>query len=710
MLCKFCQHTIFCSERHWGLHRESLDPNVAKDPELKTCTFCSHLWNHADSVSRYRWTIRRLPATREDEKCMTITFRPVDDDIPGPYEVSNEDGVKHTAGHFRPPVVFYLLKKDTITPAHTLPTTTAVTSSGSLPQIQSWIHQCSTSHKQCQALQLLSSSWLPTRLIDVSDLSRIHIITTHPSMKERYTTLSHCWGKIKIIRLIQSNYSELTDPSVGVRWDQLTKTFQDAITVTRALGIKYIWIDSLCIVQWSGEKAQGDFKTEGQLMHLVYRNSFLNIAAAHAEDGTQGLFKFFDKDTRDGALHKPVKIEEGGEVNGEWYVLPRDYWWRELLDKILYTRGWVFQERMLTPRIVHFSTDQVLWDCATLSATESLPHGLPLQIDTISATERHWRERLLLMRSSSSGEGVVRAGTADDSLESFWIDSVRNYTRCNLTSYVVDRLQAIWGVAKVVRDGLREEGGGWDDDDDDEEEQYASGLWSKNLYLQLAWRVVSPRSRDETRFPDLQKIHPSWSWASTIGEIVLKSRIPVAGILYRIKNHKGGSVRFEVKPPDNVEDSPQLAARGVEPKKDHQPELVSNKLAVKGMPVKGSWDKKTQAVRLSALESTVLKRFDFFPDVLMEEGNELCLLVLSAHETDEYGQLVGSSMQDDYDSEFGVARRKPKVVYNSGSGLIVEGSGVDEYKRVGSFSFRGLGKEDMRTLVDEKRERNIWLA
>ncbi|KAK0661201.1 heterokaryon incompatibility protein-domain-containing protein [Cercophora samala] len=706
MLCSFCQQTIFQSGSRWGIHRKHYG-NVDNDLELEQCTFCCHLRKTALLHSPYRWTIRSLPATREDQQCMVITFRQMDNDkVPDPQSGSDKR-TSHSTGHFRTPVIFYLLQKDTITPATTLPRTTAITSSGSLPQIQSWIRECSTAHKRCQALQSsTSSSWLPTRLIDVSNPSQIHIITTDPSMTDRYTTLSHCWGKIEIIRLIQANHHKLTDPSVGIKWGDLTKTFQDAITVTRAVGIKYIWIDSLCIVQWDGPNAPGDFKTEGQLMHLVYRNSFLNLAGADSKDGSEGLFRSYEDKPREEVLHKPVKMKAGGAVNGEWYILPGDYWRQELLDKILYTRGWVFQERMLAPRILHFSTRQLLWDCATLSASESLPHGLPPQIDTISATERHWRERLLLMRSSSPDRPTIRAGTADDSLETFWIDSVRNYTRCELTNYISDRLQAVWGVAKVVRDGLREEGG-WDENDT-EQEEYASGLWSKNLYLQLAWRVVNPGRRNETRLPALQEIHPTWSWASTIGEITLQSRIPIAGTWYRVKSHDGGDLRFQVKPLDGVKGSPELAARGVEPKSDHQPELLTKRLGVRGMPVKGHWDAKARGVRLSEMDATVLKMFDFFPDVVLEEeGRELYLLVLSAHETDDNGQLV---MLDDWASESKVAGREPTVTYNSGSGVILEGGVEDEYKRIGAFRFQGLRRRDMAVLVDEMRVRNIWIS
>lgn len=68
--------------------------------------------------------------------------------------------------------------------------------------------------------------------------------------------------------------------------DELTKTFQDAIQIALSLGLQYLWIDSLCIIQSSPE----DWAKESVLMHSVCSGSAINIAAAGAEDGTKGCF------------------------------------------------------------------------------------------------------------------------------------------------------------------------------------------------------------------------------------------------------------------------------------------------------------------------------------------------------------------------------------------------------------------------------------
>ncbi|KAK4223130.1 heterokaryon incompatibility protein-domain-containing protein [Podospora fimiseda] len=577
------------------------------------------------------------------------------------------------------------------------------------------MRQCQTTHTKCQQVRARNNlnPFVPTRLVDVST-DRIHIIESAKAglTNEPYVTLSHCWGKLEILRLIDDNKARLLDPKVGIEWHELTNTFRDAITVTRQMGIKYIWIDSLCIVQWSSVTAHGDFHQQGQLMHKVYRKSFFNIAAADSSDGSGGLFRPDLKQKDEGKKQEAIKerernlpevVELDGQENtkGNWYILQGDYWDRHLLDKILYTRGWVFQERMLAPRLLHFSKTQVLWDCATVSASEGLPAGLPAQLDIKSATERHWRERLSMIWEDSAAIGKVqelRAGTADDSLEGFWREAVRNYTRCELTSYTADRLKAIWGVAKLVRDGLREEDG-----DSSELEEYGSGLWRKNLYMQLSWRVVKPNTAEKVRPDDLAALHPSWSWASTIGEIELQPRNPsILEQCYKVKNHKGGKVEFEITPAE---------------KDDLQPDLARKELAINGMVVKGFWDGKGKMVRSPAFAQDMLDNMDFFPDVVMAEEQVCYLLVLWANENRQGGGIVDHGDHlDEYsdcsDAELEV-RLPEQVIHNSGSGLMLLADGregTDRFRRIGAFRFHGLHKEETGLLVNPEAEKNIWIV
>lgn len=108
-----------------------------------------------------------------------------------------------------------------------------------------WISTCRESHLACQQQQL---SRLPTRVIDVGsdhqqDCPRL---LECDGKADRYIALSHCWGSG---RHFTTETTNLNERMKGMKWESLPKTFQDAISVTRKLGIRYLWIDSVCILQ-----------------------------------------------------------------------------------------------------------------------------------------------------------------------------------------------------------------------------------------------------------------------------------------------------------------------------------------------------------------------------------------------------------------------------------------------------------------------------
>lgn len=130
--------------------------------------------------------------------------------------------------------------------------------------------------------------WTPTRLLDVGTLEDIHIrlvMTKEPtSQYQRYATLSHCWGQSSGI--IVTTQRTLLQHEKGIPILNLPKTFRDSIRITRSLGLRYLWVDSLCIVQDSAE----DWSVEADIMSEVYRYAYINIAATGAEDGSHGCF------------------------------------------------------------------------------------------------------------------------------------------------------------------------------------------------------------------------------------------------------------------------------------------------------------------------------------------------------------------------------------------------------------------------------------
>ncbi|KAF1827128.1 HET-domain-containing protein, partial [Dissoconium aciculare CBS 342.82] len=207
-----------------------------------------------------------------------------------------------------------------------------------------------------------------------------------------------------------------------IKWTDLPLTFQQAITLTRRLGIEYIWIDSLCIIQ----ENDVDWHNEAPRMERVYGNSYLNFAAMASTDGRGGLFR----DRRPTSLSPATINAQSDRLKGRFGIVRQDFWQGNILDEPLYRRGWVFQERMLSPRLLHFGKDQVFWQCLSLSACETATEGLP----SISLTGD---ERVELQ------------------LDDVWKMAVKSYTCTNLT-YSKDRLMALSGIANVMAEALNE--------------------------------------------------------------------------------------------------------------------------------------------------------------------------------------------------------------------------------------------------------------
>lgn len=186
-----------------------------------------------------------------------------------------------------------------------------------------------------------------------------------------YTTLSHCWGTGEVFKLLKSNLDDLRQ---DIPIKRLPKVFQDAIFVSIEIGICYIWIDSLCIIQDS--KDGEDWTHEARRMGDVYKHGEFNIAATGYEDGSSGLFserkallriyplvslkcvvrgKYGSKRSFDGVYVGFEPTEFDGEIN----------------QGPLNGRAWVAQERILSPAVLHFTPKHVWWECSRLIANEA---------------------------------------------------------------------------------------------------------------------------------------------------------------------------------------------------------------------------------------------------------------------------------------------------------------------------------------------------
>jgi hypothetical protein len=303
-------------------------------------------------------------------------------------------------------------------------------------------------------------------VIDVGPAVRSGEIHLYEKRKENeaglYVALSHCWGSPQVheppLKTLQSNLKQMKQQ---IPWETLSKTFQDAVLITRALGIRFIWIDSLCIVQDDSR----DWEEQAADMAAVYRNAYLTISATRASAGGEGCFS---------QRTPSVKLPSGVFVR----KLSHDIWSSISLTSgsaSLYPtffRGWCMQERFLSRRILHYSHDEIVWECMETSACEcGVMGGLTQHGDVFK-----------MIADAMDWNAVIA-----------WFSG----TRLTKPS---DSLPALSGMAAKLA-STNSFG------------HYFAGLWEKDLFYSLTWHCQEPHAR-----PDVF-IAPSFSWASVEGEV-----------------------------------------------------------------------------------------------------------------------------------------------------------------------------------------------
>lgn len=371
------------------------------------------------------------------------------------------------------------------------------------------IEHCLKSHPNCSKGRegYGSTGYLPTRVIAVLDnqgsainpvLVPTDLISITNNDSRRYIALSHCWGKSQPITTTAKNYEEHLK---SIPWSALPQTFQDTILVVRALGVRFLWIDSLCIIQDKDTVYTGnedtDWAREASKMAEVYTNAWLTIAATSAADGTQGLF-----------LDRPG-IEKLRTSGGELSVIIRpmpdmehsqfDLWGHSRKDMSLplLWRGWALQEQVLSSMILHFTRDELLFECRSKLCCECSPTM------TLGATETDdpgnwppWRRQGITK--------LFQGGRADH--PATWQGLVHNYSVRDLT-YDSDILPGLSGVATVYQRHFHRDLG-----------RYLAGLWEEDLMSGLLWRIWEPENARRS-VGNARSSPPSWSWASISGQI-----------------------------------------------------------------------------------------------------------------------------------------------------------------------------------------------
>ncbi|KAL8299223.1 hypothetical protein RB593_009210 [Gaeumannomyces tritici] len=359
--------------------------------------------------------------------------------------------------------------------------------------LRNWLRLCDERHPSlgfgCPGGSRSPDS-LPTRVIDVGDdrcgeqptrLVRL-MGTQNLDPRSRYVALSHCWGgPTDAERRRNCTFkNNIEERCKGIDYDKLGKTFQDAVTVTRKLGQRYLWIDSLCIVQ----DDDNDWACESKRMETIFSSAHCVIAATAAGGTSAGFLRPLT--TRTGRVvvfpttpGPPLYLCENVNNFG-----------RDVEGAALSHRGWVLQERALARRTIHFSAGQTYFECGGGIYCESMA---------------------LLRNQKASVFGdpqfpKLAMEWADASNERHRVFQVvfKTYSQLELTR-PTDRPIAIAGVQKRLAKEM--------------DTLVASGIFTKSEYLHrsLLWR----RAGD---LP-LQWIHnmsppvPTWSWMAYMGAI-----------------------------------------------------------------------------------------------------------------------------------------------------------------------------------------------
>jgi hypothetical protein len=209
---------------------------------------------------------------------------------------------------------------------------------------------------------------LPTRLVKATNSGAQLVSTEGWTSRPHYATLSHCWGRPDFLQLKTENELSFLQQ---IPVDDLPQTFKDALSIIRWLGLEYIWIDSLCIVQ----NSISDWHKEAAQMSSVYGGSHINIAASYAKSAHDGCAV----KNGDWIAGLQTTVTTHGTDGGTKECLVQFQCREEYIATVwashLSTRAWAFQEKILSPRTIHFSERGLYWECATTMAHDSVPGG-----------------------------------------------------------------------------------------------------------------------------------------------------------------------------------------------------------------------------------------------------------------------------------------------------------------------------------------------
>lgn len=385
-------------------------------------------------------------------------------------------------------------------------------------QIKLWFQRC-LHHDNCT---YFGKAPMPTRLIQVpKDNTQAPKLVTTGAQYGEYIALSHIQHGSDTSKLTTLNFQQSQQE---IDLTRLPQNFLDAFEITRRLGFDYIWIKELCIIQ----DDEDDLKGESTRMVNTYGLATLLISATAASDSQSGILN------ERHVYYSPL-LGSNKDLHLRLRLLRWDW---DIERSPLAGNGWAAQERMMSPRVLHFTKRQVIWECASEWCYEA--SGIPDKRYGSGQIENSYRkavfqpivnDKLKVLLSQTEQPEVNRqqadsmdTKSEDDSLGFTkrlrpWLQNIAEYSGRSL-SVSSDKLTAVAGMAAIIDDGTVGD--------------YLAGTWSKGIEIGLAW---SRQNKLLTRPAEYRA--PSWSWASLDGKISYDVPTcvtqPSTGPLYKLR-------------------------------------------------------------------------------------------------------------------------------------------------------------------------------
>lgn len=338
-----------------------------------------------------------------------------------------------------------------------------------------------------------SRSQKPKRLIHLKAFGERSLdarLVEEYGLKSKYATLSYCWGMHSQHNFTTTSQT-LTSRLSCIQYSIMPATFQHAFEIARALGIRYIWIDSLCIIQDS----PSDWEEESTKMGAIYSNSYITIAADWSTSAIGGCYNMASDTVLEGNkdLIRITSILSDNSKSSLYIGWAYRRRLPEIEESILTTRAWAYQERVLSPRMLHFTKKQVFWECRkTVLAEDMIPVKLP-KIHQGGASDVGHGYPLPGLIQQLDKSGFEKPNHSPLQL---WYHTLisGSYAKRNI-GVSLDKLPAISALARLWSQYIPG--------------PYLAGLWYHDLVMGLCWRRTGSNIVKPVKYRC-----PSWSWAS----------------------------------------------------------------------------------------------------------------------------------------------------------------------------------------------------